>query len=77
MLEAWPDGFDQVIFSRGARDDFFAEAVANTVVSQAKEKSIPIKTNSDCTDEELIADMRDEFILFIRRWRAHVLKLLT
>lgn len=77
MLEAWPDGFDEVIFSKGDRDEFFAEAIAKTVVSQAKENSIPIKTDSDCTEEKLIADMRDEFVVFIRRWRAHVLKLLT
>lgn len=77
MLEAWPDGFDEVIFSRGNNDEHFAEAIANTVVSQAKERSIPIKTNSDCTDERLILDMRDEFVVFIRRWRARVLEVLT
>ena len=77
MLEAWTDGFDEVIFSKGDKDEYFAEAIAETVVSQANDKSIPIKTDSDCTDEELIALMRDEFVVFIRKWRAQVLKLLT
>ena len=52
LLEAWPDGFDKVIFSFGEDDEQHADEIVDTVLQQANEHSIPIKTNAAWTDDE-------------------------
>jgi hypothetical protein len=77
LLEAWPDGFDEVIFSFGEDDEQHAEAIVQTLLEHADEHSIPIKTDAACTDDELKLALRSEFVAFIRQWRARTVEMLS
>ncbi len=77
LLEAWPDGFDKVIFSFGDDDEQHAEAIVDTLLRQADEDSIPIKAEADCTDEEFERALQREFVVFIRQWRVRTIEMMT
>ena len=66
-----------MIFNFGDYDDGHAGDIADTLLQQANDRSIPIKTDAGITDEQLREGLREEFVAFIRQWRTRIIEMLT
>ena len=74
LEEAWPDGFDEVVFSGGEQDDDFARSLVESYLWWAERFGLPLMTDFEVTQEDMEEELASEFRQVIAQWRENVLK---
>lgn len=77
LSEAWPDGFDRILFSDGAHDTQHAEEIFAIVVEQAGETPLVVRSEEGEHEGDFREVLVGQFVAFIRRWRKQVVERLS
>lgn len=74
LQSAWPEGFDDVVFSDGSQDDAFARALIEPYLEWAERFGLPLMSDFDATQVEMEVQLANEFRKLIVQWRENTLQ---
>ena len=73
LENAWPEGFDEVVFSDGTYDEAFARDLLEPYLISAEHYCMPLMTDFGSSQVEMEAYLINQFRLMIVQWRENVL----
>lgn len=73
LSNAWPEGYDKVLFGSSDFDPDHASDLVAAYLECATELALPLMTDFGSTEEEMRDHLTEEFTTFIRTWRDAIM----